>query len=229
MARIADAITLMFEGGDAKGVENAEKGVAFGREEAHFRLIARKCCRKGVLDHRGEGGITHDEAAFAPTVEAMREQAEGIGVAVEVSDVVPRGFGQHIAVLLSRALGEEGTNGLFARVTEGRIAHIVRQTGGRHFERVRQAVVDKNATRERKHLSLVLHAPKGRRKDEAIVVALEFGALFGGMLVAIFFAQTARRDEIVPIHRCKCSGFQKKAKYATALSAYFSVFLPSIV
>ena len=132
VARIADAIALMFEGGDAQGVENREKGVAFGREEAHFRFIAGQCGRKGVLDHRSEGGIRHDEAAFAPTVEAMREQTEGIGVTVEVSDVVPGGFGEELAVWLSRALGEEGANGLFARVTEGRIAHIVRQTGGRH-------------------------------------------------------------------------------------------------
>ena len=62
----------------------------------------------------------------------MREQTEGIGVTVEVGDVVPRGFGEELAVLLSRTLGEEGANGLFARVTEGRIAHIVRQTRGRH-------------------------------------------------------------------------------------------------
>ena len=132
MARIANAIALIFEGGDAKGVENREKGVAFGREEAHFRLIARECGRKGVLDHRSEGGIRHDEAAFSPTVEAMREQTEGIGVTVEVGDVVPRGFGEELAVLLSCAFGEEGANSLFARVTEGRIAHIVRQTRGRH-------------------------------------------------------------------------------------------------
>ena len=132
MARIADAIALMFEGGDAKGVENREKGVAFGREEAHFRFIARQCGRKGVFHHRSEGGIRHDESAFSPTVEAMREQTEGIGVTVEVSDVVPGGFGEKLAVLLSRALGEEGTNGLFAGVTEGGIAHIVRQTRGRH-------------------------------------------------------------------------------------------------
>ena len=44
MARIANAIALMFEGGDTKGVENREKGVVFGREEAHFRLIA---CQSG--------------------------------------------------------------------------------------------------------------------------------------------------------------------------------------
>ena len=128
MARIADAIALIFEGGDTKGVENVEKGVAFGREEAHFRLIPRQCGRKGVFHHRSEGGIRHDEAAFSSTVEAMREQTEGIGITVEVGDVVPRGFGEELAVLLSCALGEEGANGLFAESTEGRIAHIVRQT-----------------------------------------------------------------------------------------------------
>ena len=173
----------------------------------------------------------------------MREQAEGIGVAVEVGDVVPGGFGELVAEFLPRPLREEGANGLFAGVTEGGIAHVVRQTGCRHdgtdafeggavggvvlsfqsardvgtqgaaharnFEGVRETVVDKNATREGKHLRLVLHAPKGRGKDEPVVVALEFCALFGGMFVAIFFAQAAGRDELVPIHGCKSRGLRR--------------------
>ena len=44
MARIADAVVRLLETGDAQPVEDAEKGVALGREEAHFRLIA---CQSG--------------------------------------------------------------------------------------------------------------------------------------------------------------------------------------
>lgn len=44
MARIADAVARLLETGNAQPVEDAEKGVALGREEAHFRLIA---CQSG--------------------------------------------------------------------------------------------------------------------------------------------------------------------------------------
>lgn len=44
MARIADAVFRLLETGDAQPVEDAEKGVALGCEEAHFWLIA---CQSG--------------------------------------------------------------------------------------------------------------------------------------------------------------------------------------
>ena len=44
MARIADAVVRLLETGDAQPVEDAEKGVALGCEEAHFWLIA---CQSG--------------------------------------------------------------------------------------------------------------------------------------------------------------------------------------
>ena len=62
----------------------------------------------------------------------MREQAEGIGIAIEWVMSFQVGFGELVAEFLSRPLCEEGANGLFAGVTEGRIAHVVRQTGRRH-------------------------------------------------------------------------------------------------
>ena len=55
------------------------------------------------------------------------------------------------------------------------IAQRTAHTG--HFEAVGKAVVDEDAAWKRKHLGLVLKAAEGCREDEAVVVAVEFGAV----------------------------------------------------
>ena len=50
-----------------------------------------RCCRRGVgvFHDAGQGGVGHDEAALAATLKLVGQQAEGIGVTLEVGDVVP--------------------------------------------------------------------------------------------------------------------------------------------
>ena len=62
----------------------------------------------------------------------MSQQTEGIGIALEVGEVVPED-GTHLALKVgTSALEEIGLHGLFATMTKGRIAQIVSQAGCRH-------------------------------------------------------------------------------------------------
>ena len=60
----------------------------------------------------------------------MGQQTEGIGIALEVSDVAPE-LGTHLALQLTAVpLDEKGLDSLFAAVAKGWIAQVVGQTGG---------------------------------------------------------------------------------------------------
>ena len=63
-------------------------------------------------------------------MELVGEEAEGIGITIEMGDVVPHFDGELFAKIKSLALSKEGTNGGFSFVSEGWIAQIVCQTGG---------------------------------------------------------------------------------------------------
>lgn len=84
------------------------------------------------------------------------------------------------------------------------VSHVVAQaaTNTGYFQRVGEAVVDEDAAREGEHLCLVLHAPKGGREDEAVVVALELGAVVTVTTVEVFLTKTLIGDKLKPVHCC---------------------------
>ena len=167
---------------------------------------------EGIFGDGSEGAISHDKSSSAAAVELVGEEAEGVGITIEMGDVVPHFDGELFAKIKSLALCKEGTDGGFSFVAEGGIAQIVCQTGGTddgtdafecgyvfsavawdeqaryvssqgasyagNFEGVGEAIVHKDATREGKHLGLVLQPTEGGRKDESVVVTLKFCALF---------------------------------------------------
>ena len=61
----------------------------------------------------------------------MRQEAEGIGIALEVDKVLPASpLGTHLILQPTpSALSEVGADGALPTVPKGRIAHIVRQGG----------------------------------------------------------------------------------------------------
>ena len=63
----------------------------------------------------------------------MRQQAKAVGIALEVSEVLPRVSLPYYGVipLATIALGEVSSDRPLATMPEGRIAHIVCQTGRR--------------------------------------------------------------------------------------------------
>ena len=63
-------------------------------------------------------------------MELVGEEAEGVGITIEMGDVVPHFDGELFAKIKSLALSKEGTDGGFSFVSEGGIAQIVCQTGG---------------------------------------------------------------------------------------------------
>lgn len=203
-------------------------GLAF--EEAEFGFPDSLAGGEGIFDDGGKRGIGHNETATAAPAKLVGEEAEGVGVAVEMRDIGPLGFSElfalHTDVSLQVAplsLGEIAADGPLTTVAEGRVAHVVGQTGGRndganggdvglaefgmarkemahhidaqratnarHLQAVCQSVMNENAARQREHLGLVLHPSEGRREDEAVEIALKFGALFGRITMGVFFAE----------------------------------------
>ena len=62
----------------------------------------------------------------------MRQQAEGIGIALEVGEVVPEN-GTHLALKVCASTFEEiSLHGLLTTMSERRIAKVVSQTGCSH-------------------------------------------------------------------------------------------------
>ena len=62
----------------------------------------------------------------------MREQTEGIGVALEVGKVVPEDRRHFTLKICTSAFEEIGLHGLLAAMAERRIAQVVGKAGGRH-------------------------------------------------------------------------------------------------
>ena len=187
----------------------------------------------------------------------MGEQAEGVGIALEVGDVVPERGRHLLAQREALALGEEGLYGFLAGVAEGRVAHIVGQTGrshdlsyfrhhalaqlrlalaeaacyvaaqrhahAGHLERMGEAVVYEDAARQREHLRLVLHAAKGCREDESVVVALELGAVVVTLRMAVFLSEPLGRDELFPVH-CHAAKVVKVHSTERIVHAFFGIF-----
>ena len=119
--------------GDAELVSDAEVGGFLALEEAEFASTRRgEGGGVGVFHDRGERAVGEGKSAFASANEAVREEAYGVGVALEADEVFPTAaFGADVGLKVSAlAVGEEGCDGAFARVAEGRVAHVVRQASG---------------------------------------------------------------------------------------------------
>ena len=84
------------------------------------------------------------------------------------------------------------------------VSHVVAQAAPNtgYFQRVGEAVVDENAAWEGEHLCLVLHAPKRGGEDEAVVVALELGAVVAVTSVEVFLTKTFIGNKLKPVHCC---------------------------
>ena len=85
-----------------------------------------------ILDDGGKRGVSHHKTALTSAVEAVGEEAEGVGVTLEMHEVVPQLLADSATQLLALALAEERLDGFLAGVTERRIAHIVRQASRAH-------------------------------------------------------------------------------------------------
>ena len=96
------------------------------------KLVLTPAERGGIrILHNGrQRAIGHDEAAAPMPVELVGEQAKRIGITVEMGEVGPNGWWQLRLQLLPTAFAEEAADSALATMSEGRIAHIVGQTGG---------------------------------------------------------------------------------------------------
>ena len=124
VAGLADDAQL---GGDAR------VGLALGGEEAELLLpLVGMDGGVGVFHDGCQRAVGEHEAARPAPVEAVGEQAEGVGVALEAGEVAPF-LGAHAAgQALARPFGEVGGDGLLARMAERGVAHVVCQAGGGH-------------------------------------------------------------------------------------------------
>ena len=117
---------------DAQLLGNPAVSGFFRAEESEFAVVSRHAAGKGILHDGGQRGIGHDKAAGSPAGKLVGEQAKSIGIALEMRDVVPESLAHLAAQTAALVFGEIGLDGLFARVPEGRVAHVVGQSGRLH-------------------------------------------------------------------------------------------------
>ena len=91
-------------------------------------MLAGQRRGKRVFDDARKSGIGHDKTALPSAVEAMCQEAEGIGIPFEMRDVVPEAVAYPPFQSLSLAFSKECLDGLFAAVAERGITQIVSQT-----------------------------------------------------------------------------------------------------
>jgi hypothetical protein len=60
--------------------------------------------------------------------------------------------------------------------------------------------VNEDASRQREHLSLVLHAAERSRENQTVVVAFELAAVVMALYVAVFLSEALVRNQFFPIH-----------------------------
>lgn len=115
---------VVFHLWDAECTEDVGKGFAFGVEESEFGMRGEGG-REGIFGNGCEGAIRHHESSRTPAVELVGEQAEGVGIAIEMGDVVPHLERKLVTKMESFAFGKKGTNGSFSFVSERGITQIV--------------------------------------------------------------------------------------------------------
>ena len=90
-----------------------------------------------IFDYGGKCRVGHGEAARPASCELVGEQAQRVGVALEMGEVAPLGGAQHIAKPAPLPFAEEGGDGFLSRMAEGGIAHVVAQARrGRYVPQV---------------------------------------------------------------------------------------------
>ncbi len=63
----------------------------------------------------------------------MGEESQRVGIPLEMNQIGPLLWREFVGKIGSEPLGEEGGDGFFARMSEGRVAQVVGQTGSRHY------------------------------------------------------------------------------------------------
>ena len=122
---------------NAQFIGDAQVILAFGIEESELLMVAGEITAEGIFDDAGKRAIGHDESSWASPLEVVGEQAEGVGIAVEMDDVVPLRRRETIAGLgvtirlqpPTVALAEISGNGTLAGMPERRIAEVVGEAG----------------------------------------------------------------------------------------------------
>ena len=112
--------------------------VHLATEEAELALVAREVGRIGVFHDACQRAVRHDETALATPLEVVREQTEGVGVALEMYDVIPLLRRDAVARLRTDVvlkeqpipLAEIGSYCRFAAVPKRRVAEVVGKAGG---------------------------------------------------------------------------------------------------
>ena len=81
------------------------------------------------------------------------------------------------------------------------LAHIVTQRTPhtRHFQAVCESVMYKDASRQRKHLRLVLHPAERGGENEPVVVALKLCPALHIRFGSTFLAEPLRRNQVYPV------------------------------
>ena len=132
MACIAQRFALSREAQHTEVVGDTLKRLLLEAEEAELAFLAGALTRVRILHDGSQRRVSHHEAAVAASVEAVREQSEGVGVTLEVREVLPH-LRRHTRLQRqSPTLAKERLYSLLAGVTERRIAHVVRQTRRAH-------------------------------------------------------------------------------------------------
>ena len=85
---------------------NALVGGALALEVSELAFLPCLCRWNGVFHDAGQRAVGHYEAPVATASVAVGEQAEGIGVALEVRDVVPEHGAHSLAQVVAGAFGE---------------------------------------------------------------------------------------------------------------------------
>ena len=88
--------------------------------------------REGIFYNGHEHAVGHGKASLPAAFELVHQPSETVGIAFEVGQVGPLRGGEQRLQFLPGAFGEICGNGLFAAVSERRIAQVVSQAGGSH-------------------------------------------------------------------------------------------------
>ena len=95
-----------------------------------------RACQIGterVFDDSRQCRIGHDESTETTTLKLVSKQAEGVGIALEVGDVIPEARAHLFLQVAARSFCEETLYRLLATMSERRIAHIVGKSCSLHY------------------------------------------------------------------------------------------------
>ena len=85
-----------------------------------------------IFHYRGKRTVGENKSSGTATNKLMRKQSESIGISFKAGTIFPFFIRHFCFEMLSVSFREEGSNGLFARMTKRRIAQIVCQASCRN-------------------------------------------------------------------------------------------------